>query len=170
MLTFFVQGSPLGDPRPIAGRSGWGRKGKAAGRAVLRRDPKADPWKVTVRRAALDALGLSFPPALPVFPQGTPVALGFLVVLARPTSHWRAAGGLAPRASRLPTCKPDLDNLAKAFKDALGNWSKKGPIAWHDDAQVVAYDPAPWKVWAERDEPAGVLLIARAVSEPPAVW
>lgn len=76
-------------------------------------------------------------------PSPYPIVLGCTFCLAVP-SRWNKAQRQAALAeSRLPTGKPDLDNLAKSVKDALTG------VAYVDDGQVVAlrlrkvYAPIP---------------------------
>lgn len=82
-------------------------------------------------RAALRSQGITEP-------IGLAVALSCVFVLPRPES--KPAKGTLHRAYWHPTedyaypCKPDMDNLIKAVKDAL---TEAG--AWHDDNQVVHY-------------------------------
>jgi len=157
-LDFFVSGKAEPEPRHRSER----------GRA--RHDGRADAWKCAVRLAAFEALGIE--PAdgpsgrpigrpvwapeshRPVFPAGVPVVLGLEFWLRRPPTQLTQFGKLIKGAPLVPVGKPDLDNLIKAVKDALGDWLKRGSILWHDDAQVVQYMPCPVKLFDDH-HPAG---------------
>lgn len=161
LVRFFVEGVPVPDHRA-----------RSVGPRRPVRDRRADPWKTTVRRGALDVLGLAMPPAAPIFGTG-PVALGLRFWLPRPKSHWRTGRNshlLRKGAPIAPTGVPDNDNLVKAVKDALGDFDHRGTILWRDDAQVVGLDPAPYKLYAEPGQPTGVLVQARALTELPDAW
>ena len=62
---------------------------------------------------------------------GEPVSLRAVFVMPRPKSKmWKTK----PMPRYCHTSKPDLDNLAKALKDALTG------VIWQDDSQVFAMD------------------------------
>lgn len=161
VLRFFAEGRPHQAKYHV----------RASGRRRVRhRDHTA--WCTTIRRAALDALGRSWPPPEPLFPSG-PVVVGIRFWLPRPGSHLgtgRNAGTVRASAPLAPSAKPDLENLIKPVKDALGAFDGGRPIAWRDDAQVVGYDPAPYELYAPPGQPTGVLVAVRALAELPPAW
>ncbi len=159
---FFVSGVP--EPE---------KRARVIRRGRPMRDRSGDPWKTTIRRAALDALGLDFAPRAPLFPLPAPITLGVLVYLPRPASHFRTGRNahlLKNSAPTFPTPKPDLDNVVKALKDALGSFDGLPPILWTDDAQVIGYDPPAYKLYAEPGQPTGILVLARVMKTAPAPW
>lgn len=119
-IKLIVYGEPKAQPRPRA----FARNGKAR---VF--DPgTAEGWKSLIalayRHAGSPTVG------------DAPVELRIGYAFRRPRSHYgtgRNAAQLKPQAPRYMTCKPDLDNLDKAVKDALTTLG-----VWTDDSQVVA--------------------------------
>jgi Holliday junction resolvase RusA-like endonuclease len=148
MLAFQAFGDPVGEPRAQPSRAG--------GKLRMHRNSMADPWKRAVRAAALEALGRV--PSSPVFPPRAPVLVTLEFRLRRPAAHHVArdrARPLRKGAPAWPTPKPDIDNLAKAVLDALGQWPRGArPILWADDQQVTAL----WarKSYATTEAPPGV--------------
>lgn len=116
-LSFYVSGTPVGQPRPRA---------CIRGRHAGMYDPgTADAWKAAVAAAAKAAWdGRQFT---------GPVKLTLGVWMPRPKSHLRSNGELKPSAPRWHISKPDLDNIEKAIKDAI---STAG--VWKDDCLVCA--------------------------------
>lgn len=150
-IVFRVDSMPVAQPRHkvavLQDREGNVIRDKKSGRAVVTHHiPTAHPihqFKYAVRTSALETmekLGLQ-----PIEDQ--PVILEARFSIPRPA--W--ADAMVGRGkAKIPKygpgeirCwkKPDLDNLEKAVKDAL-----KG-VAWHDDAQVVAYGPRHGKFY-----------------------
>jgi Holliday junction resolvase RusA-like endonuclease len=72
-----------------------------------------------------------------------PVAVWLTVYCAVPASWSKVQQHLALTGNRLPTTKPDIDNLIKAIFDAMNG------VVWKDDVQVVdlavgkRYDATP---------------------------
>ncbi len=116
-LSFYVHGTPVGQPRPRACV-----RGKHAGMY----DPgTADVWKAAVAAEAKRQWnGQQFT---------GPVKLSLQVWMPRPKSHLRANGDLKPNAPRWHIAKPDLDNIEKAIKDAITTAG-----IWKDDSLVCA--------------------------------
>ncbi len=151
---------PIPEPRghPFVRKNGKPgiRPGQDAGKAI-------DPWKLSVRRAAVRASGKIGETDWPIFRAPLPVVVSWAFWLPRPASHFRAGVFrhlLKPTAPQYPTAasQDDLDNLIKAAKDALGDWQRRAAIAWSDDAQVVGYGDA-WKYYADDDNPVGVEIM-----------
>lgn len=126
-LTFFVSGTPKGQPRA---RARFGLRGVY--------DPgTANEWKAIVRAGLLENWDRS------VFTG--PVALTIVFFFPRPQSHYTKKG-LRPNAAKWCQTKPDADNSAKAVMDAMSSKHKgkaKAVISaisalgvWKDDAQV----------------------------------
>lgn len=108
MIEFFVHGDPVAQGRPK-----FFRRGDHVGCY----DPdKSKVWKKVVADAAAES-------KITPFEKTLPLALTLRFFIVRPKSIKAAK---RPH----PIVKPDLDNLAKAIKDAL-----KG-LAWDDDSQV----------------------------------
>jgi Holliday junction resolvase RusA-like endonuclease len=112
----FIEGTPKAQPRARA---------YARGKHVRMYNPNtADAWKMDIKNA-VGGLQLG----------KTPVAVMIGFKLARPKNHYGSRKGvpyLKDSAPKLHTQKPDLDNLAKAVKDAITDAG-----AWHDDSQVT---------------------------------
>jgi len=146
---FHVEGDPVGEPRPHPSRAG--------GKISMHRDARATPWKKAVRKAALAQLGIPTPPRVPIFAERAPVLALMTFELPRPVGQWRSRTELRADAPKHPTGKPDPDNLGKAVLDALGGWPKGAdPIAWFDDAQVVAL--LTRKVYCSHESKPGALV------------
>jgi len=79
---------------------------------------------------------------IPIFPQHHPLALGCLFFLPKPKRC----------KLRLPSQRPDQDNLAYAIRNAI-----KGVLC-HDDDQFVWTAQPDGELWAAEEEPPGVLL------------
>ena len=134
-MTIRVYGLPVPQGRPRAFLP------KGATRPSVFDPAGSRDWKRTVQAQALNLC----PRPVPL--EG-PVRLGLVFFLPRPKS--------APRRVTLPCKRPDVDNLAKAVKDALR------AIAWGDDCQVVELRAR--KVFASQAEPPGVLIDVEAVA------
>lgn len=113
MIQFFVAGAPVGKGRP--------RFSKASGRAFT--PQKTANAEAFVKSEALRQVG-------------QPVLVGplelQLIATATVPDSWSNKKRAAALAGELkPTGKPDLDNLAKLYADALNG------ILWKDDSQLV---------------------------------
>ena len=141
MITFFVAGTPIAQPRVRACI-----RGKHAG--VY--DPgTANEWKNQVMSAGTTA---AYRPE-----HGTkceiitgPVGLTLHFYLPRPKHHFRSNGELKQTAPWWHTSKPDLDNLEKAVKDAITQIG----VIWADDSQVCMSQKT--KIYATNEKPVGV--------------
>ena len=108
----------------------------ASGASAVGRQ-KIKAWEQAVREAAnLLVLGRSGPVFVDL-----PLRVTMTFRMARPSGHWRKAGGLKPSAPTYPAGRPDLDKLVRATADAL-----TGSI-YDDDARIVAKISA--KVYAD---------------------
>jgi len=112
----FIAGTPKAQPRPKAFC-----RGKRAG---VYNPTTADAWKQAIKDA-VKGLDLG----------KCPVGVILNFEFERPKSHYGSRKGVKYIKESSPewhTQKPDLDNLAKAVLDAVGDAG-----AWHDDAQVT---------------------------------
>ena len=94
-----------------------------------------------------------------------PVALGVLVVHARPQrpAKGHPCHGHEERAWSVK--KPDLSNVIKAIEDGLEQGGART-----DDSRVCAYDD-PMQVYGAVGEPVGVhVRLRRLVGRPPVEW
>jgi len=141
MITFFVYGTPIAQPRVRACI-----RGKHAG--VY--DPgTANEWKNNVMSCGTTAAYR--PDNATKFEIMTgPVRLTLHFYLPRPKHHSRSNGELKPTAPSWHTSKPDLDNLTKAVKDAITQIG----VIWADDSQVgISWSE---KIYADQKHQAGV--------------
>jgi Holliday junction resolvase RusA-like endonuclease len=127
-LEFWVEGTPKAQPRVKAFA-----RGRHAG--VYTPDT-ADGWKAEVRRAALAKCSTPEPLRGPLL-----VFLTF--VMPRPKSR---------KVDYWHTSRPDVDNLAKAVLDALGDAG-----IWGDDAQVARM--VVQKIYVQGTEAPGCTVI-----------
>lgn len=103
---------------PFAGAQRRPRFRVAGAHAQTYKDRRDREAEARIREAFLAAVGDGFEPA----PAGVPVFVEIDVFRALPTSR---------RGPDPDTHRPDADNYAKCFLDALNG------VAWHDDAQVT---------------------------------
>ena len=141
MITFFVYGVPIAQPRVKACI-----RGKHAG--VY--DPgTANEWKNNVMSCGTTAAYR--PDNATKFEIITgPILLVLHFFLPRPKHHFRSNGELKLTAPKWHTSKPDLDNLVKAVKDAITQIG----VIWADDSQVCA--TVTEKIYADEKHQAGV--------------
>lgn len=116
VLSVFVEGDPVAQPRP--------RATSFAGRARMYDAGTAKPWRARIAAAVL--------PLRPAAPLEGPLSLELTFIMRRPKSHMRKNGTIRESAPTHPTGKPDLDNMVKAVTDELTQLS-----VWGDDSQVV---------------------------------
>lgn len=117
MPTFKVMGSPVPQARPRAFR---------VGNSVRVYDPKTSKdWKNDVKWQVIEQMKKRGLKAL-----DGPIGMSLFFMLRRPQGHY-GKRGLRPSAPVHHTKTPDLDNLAKAVKDALSS------ICYRDDKQIV---------------------------------
>lgn len=143
-ITITITGHPVAQGR--------GRAAIVAGHATVYKPGKSRRWEQDARQLARITMGAR--PNL----RG-PLSMQLWAVFTTPASWptWKREAALAQRIE--PSCKPDLDNLVKAAKDALNG------VVWDDDAQVVhieawkLYGPSPHvkvQVWRRATNPAHV--------------
>jgi len=113
MICFFVAGAPVGKARP--------RFSKASGRAFT--PQKTANAGAFVKSEALRQVGQ------PVLVGPLELQLTATAAVPESWSNKKRAAALAGEIK--PTGKPDLDNLAKLYADALNG------ILWKDDSQLV---------------------------------
>lgn len=116
---------------------GKGRPRFFGGRAVT--PEKTRTWEDDVGFLVRGLIRRNFP-AIET-PLGGPLRIGMMFCVNRPASHLKKTGEPRSSAPTFHTGKPDVDNMAKAFLDAI---QKAGIIK--DDAQVVSIsaDKAWW--------------------------
>lgn len=105
MITFTVPGDPVPQPRPRVSTQG------GFARAYVPASHPVHAYRQAVALAAkLAGLG----------PITEPIQVCVVSVFQRPKSHVTGRGVVKATAPRLP--RPDVDNLAKAVLDALGDF------------------------------------------------
>ena len=127
-VAFLVPGQPQGKGRP--------RVGKVAGHVRMFTPPKTESYEALIALFAHQAM------------QGRPLIAGpvqvdLWLVYGIPASWSKKKRAQAEQGAIWPTTKPDVDNVIKAYCDAINK------VVWVDDAQVVklrahkAYGDAP---------------------------
>ena len=105
MIAFTVPGDPVPQPRPrVSTRGGFAR-------AYV---PASHPVHAFRQAVALSATIAGLGPIT------EPIQVCVISVFQRPKSHMTGRGVIKATAPRLP--RPDVDNLAKAVLDALGDF------------------------------------------------
>lgn len=105
MITFTVPGEPVPQPRPrVSTRGGFAR-------AYV---PATHPVHAFRQAVALSATIAGLKKCF------EPMNVCIVAVFKRPASHVTAKGMVKATAARVP--RPDVDNLAKAVLDALGDF------------------------------------------------
>ena len=98
-------------------------------------------WLHAVELAALEA-------GRPKVPLEGPFEVGVTFYLRRPKTTKYPVAPLGP---------PDLDKLQRAVGDFLTG------VYYRDDSQIVAFNPAPRKVYATEAEPEGATIVIASV-------
>jgi len=148
-----VVGEPRAEPRP--------RFNSRTGSVYV--PTSAHEWKRLIRLEVIKELIRMGGDGGVAGVQGRPWAAGFLFRLERPKSHYRQgrfAGLLRDAAPRCHLGKPDLDNLIKAAKDAVGAWDGRPALLWTDDSQVDRYVGTPRKRYCGPGEMPGLTMVA----------
>lgn len=149
-LSVFVEGVPIGQPRPRAFARKFGNKYSAR---VY--DPgQAEHWKSQIAAELREYR--------PEHPIERPVSLGLHFRMPRCKGHFgsgRNAGVLKGSAPAHHIGKPDLDNLCKAVMDAMTTLG-----FWRDDSQIVQLDASK-----EYGDQPGVHICVRDPEEPASI-
>lgn len=143
-----VYGDPIpqGSTRAFAVR----KAGQPTGRVAVTHDnAKTKPWRQAIAVAWLDQYpGCGF--------DSGPVSVSITFLMRRPRGHYGTGRNAAQVRAGAPACpevKPDLDKLARAVLDALGDAG-----AWRDDAQVC--DLSAGKIYAPEGIQPGAIITA----------
>jgi Holliday junction resolvase RusA-like endonuclease len=126
MTMFMVYGEPVGKGRP--------RFAKRGNFVSTYTPQKTKTYEDEIRMMASAAMGSSEP-------LDTPVTVAIYIRVGIPASYSKQKRKDALAGTIKPTKKPDLDNIAKAFLDAMNE------IVYLDDKQVVGLHVT--KVYAE---------------------
>ena len=89
----------------------------------------------------------------------SPIAVTAEFRFTRPSSHFKASGGLTKRAPELKTTYPDLDKLGRSVGDSI----EQAKVV-RNDSQIIG-----WKMnkrWATSDEHPGVYILITPVAIP----
>ena len=135
MINEFVKGKPKAQPRPRATRRG--------GYVGIYNPTTASDWKGIVKAAFAKHKGS--------FGKDEPLLVTMAFTFARPPSHFKKSGGYRKGVKEYHTQKPDVDNIAKAVMDAIGDVK-----VWHDDCQVVRETTS--KTWVDDESDAGCFI------------
>ena len=116
MVTFMVEGNPVGKGRPRFAKRG---------RFVSTYTPtKTRDYESIIKDAAKQAMGNSAP-------LETPVTVAIYITVPIPTYYSKKRTEACLSGSERPIKKPDIDNIAKCFLDAMNE------IVYLDDTQVL---------------------------------
>ena len=126
MIMYIVYGEPVGKGRP--------RFAKRGNFVSTYTPQKTKTYEDEIRVMARAAMGASEP-------LDTPVTVAIYIRVGIPASYSKQKRKDALAGTIKPTKKPDLDNIAKAFLDAMNE------IVYLDDKQVVGLHVT--KVYAE---------------------
>ena len=115
-ITYKLEGTPVGKGRPKFARRG---------NFVSTYTPlKTKLYEDQIREVASQAMGSSEP-------LETPITACFYITMPVPASYSKKAREACLSGETRPTKKPDVDNILKAFLDAMNG------IVYLDDCQVV---------------------------------
>jgi len=116
MVTFMVEGNPVGKGRPR-----FAKRGKFVSTYT---PTKTRDYESIIKDAAKQAMGNSAP-------LETPVTVAIYITVPIPTSYSKKRTEACLKGSERPIKKPDIDNIAKCFLDAMNE------IVYMDDTQVL---------------------------------
>lgn len=116
MVTFMVEGNPVGKGRPR-----FAKRGKFVSTYT---PTKTRDYESIIKDAAKQAMGNSAP-------LETPVTVAIYITVPIPTSYSKKRTEACLKGSERPIKKPDIDNIAKCFLDAMNE------IVYLDDTQVL---------------------------------
>lgn len=116
MLTYMVEGNPIGKGRPKFARRG---------NFVSTYTPtKTRDYETVIKEAAQKAMGSNAV-------LETPVTVAIYITVPIPQSYSKKRSEACLNGSEKPIKKPDIDNIAKCFLDAMNE------IVYKDDTQVL---------------------------------
>ena len=116
MLTYMVEGNPIGKGRPKFARRG---------NFVSTYTPtKTRDYETVIKEAAQKAMGSNEL-------LETPVTVAIYITVPIPQSYSKKRSEACLNGSEKPIKKPDIDNIAKCFLDAMNE------IVYKDDTQVL---------------------------------
>ena len=116
MLTYLVEGNPIGKGRPKFARRG---------NFVSAYTPtKTRDYESVIKEAAQKAMGSNEL-------LETPVTVAIYITVPIPQSYSKKRSEACLSGSEKPIKKPDIDNIAKCFLDAMNE------IVYKDDTQVL---------------------------------
>jgi Holliday junction resolvase RusA-like endonuclease len=116
MLTYMVEGNPIGKGRPKFARRG---------NFVSAYTPtKTRDYESVIKEAAQKAMGSNEL-------LETPVTVAIYITVPIPQSYSKKRSEACLNGSEKPIKKPDIDNIAKCFLDAMNE------IVYKDDTQVL---------------------------------
>jgi len=116
MLTFLVEGDPVGKGRPK-----FARRGKFVSTYT---PTKTRDYETVINEAACKAMGSNEL-------LETPVTVAIYITVPIPKSYSKKRTEACLNGSEKPIKKPDIDNIAKCFLDAMNG------AVFHDDSQVL---------------------------------
>ena len=116
MVTYMVEGNPVGKGRPR-----FAKRGKFVSTYT---PTKTRDYESIIKDAAKQAMGNSAP-------LETPVTVAIYITVPIPTSYSKKRTEACLNGSERPIKKPDIDNIAKCFLDAMNE------IVYLDDTQVL---------------------------------
>lgn len=116
MVTYMVEGNPVGKQRPR-----FSRRGKFVSTYT---PTKTRDYESIIKDAAKQAMGSSEP-------LETPVTVAIYITVPIPQSYSKKRTEACLSGSERPIKKPDIDNIAKCFLDAMNE------IVYLDDTQVL---------------------------------
>lgn len=115
-VVFTVEGPPQGKGRP--------RFRRAGNFVTTYTDQKTKTYEQTIKAWAQRAIGSGSP-------LEGPVSVDLYIRIGVPASTTKKLTEACIRNEKLPTKKPDIDNIIKAYLDAING------IVYKDDTQVV---------------------------------
>lgn len=116
MIVFTVNGIPQGKGRP--------RFRRAGNFVQTYTDTKTKTYEQHIRESAINAMGSGSP-------LEGPVGVDLYIRLPVPQSHSKTRRAMCLEGLERPLKKPDIDNVIKAYLDAMNG------VVYADDTQVV---------------------------------
>jgi Holliday junction resolvase RusA-like endonuclease len=116
IVTYQVEGNPVGKQRPR-----FSRRGKFVSTYT---PTKTRDYESVIKEAAQKAMGSNEL-------LETPVTVAIYITIKTPSSYSKKRTEACLSGSERPTKKPDIDNIAKCFLDAMNQ------VVYLDDTQVL---------------------------------